>query len=371
MLYPAIYVLTEVAILLYTTYIKYATLFLKKFKLIFALLRQITSILVKNDKIMYNMYVITPRRCFMNYMVSVSPHLKTENDTKNIMLDVIIALVPATVFGVTVFGFSALLTLAVCVATAVLTEALFCIALKKPLTTGDLSAVVTGLLLGLNLPSGIPLYIATIGSAFAIGVTKLLFGGIGKNLVNPAIAGRVFLLSAFPSAMTAFKEPFSDLVATATPLAGGEYAFNEVFFGVCSGTIGETSVIMLLLGGAYLLMRRVITIDIPLSFILTAFIIAFVAGQNPFTAISSGGIMLGAIFMATDYVTSPMTRLGKIVFGVGCGAITMIIRLFASLPEGVSYSILLMNLIVPLIDRFIVTNPFGMIKNKTGGKNNA
>ncbi len=307
----------------------------------------------------------------MSYITSVSPHLKTKNDTQNIMLDVIIALAPATVFGVTIFGFSALLTLAVCVATAVLTEALFCIVFKKPLTTGDLSAVVTGLLLGLNLPSGIPLYIAAIGSVFAIGVTKLLFGGIGKNLVNPAIAGRVFLLAAFPSAMTVFKEPFSDLVATATPLAGGDYAFNQLFFGVCSGTIGETSVVMLLLGGLYLWFCKIITLETPLSFILTAFIIALIAGQNPFVAISSGGIMLGAIFMATDYVTSPMTRLGKIIFGVGCGAITMIIRLFASLPEGVSYSVLLMNLIVPLIDRFIVTHPFGAVGGKRGGKKNA
>lgn len=307
----------------------------------------------------------------MSYITSVSPHLRTENDTKNIMLDVIIALAPATVFGVTIFGFSALLTIAVCVAAAVGCEALACILLKKPLTTGDLTAVVTGLLLALNLPAGIPLYIAAIGSAFAIIAAKLLFGGVGKNLVNPAIAGRVFLLAAFPSAMTVFKEPFSDLVASATPLAGGDYAFNQLFFGVCSGTIGETSVVMLLLGGLYLWVRKVITLEIPLSFILTSFIIALIAGQNPFASVSSGGIMLGAVFMATDYVTSPMTRVGKIVFGVGCGAITMVIRLFASLPEGVSYSILIMNLIVPLIDKYIVTHPLGIAGQKRGGSKNA
>lgn len=306
----------------------------------------------------------------MNLITSVSPHIKTENDTKNIMLDVIIALAPATVFGVVIFGLSSLMTVAVCVASAVACEALACLILKKPLTTGDYTAIVTGLLLALNLPAGIPLYIAALGSAFAILAAKLLFGGVGKNLVNPAIAGRVFLLCAFPSAMTAFKEPFSDMVATATPLSGGEYAFNEIFFGVCSGTVGETSVVMLLLGGAYLLMRRVITADIPLSFILTAFVIALVAGQDPFAAISSGGIMLGAIFMATDYVTSPMTRVGRVIFGVGCGALTMFIRLFASLPEGVSYSILIMNLLVPLIDRYIVTAPLGRAITKKEGKRN-
>ncbi len=303
----------------------------------------------------------------MNLKLEISPHLRTCEDTRNIMLDVIIALAPATIFGVVIFGFSALLTVAVCVASAVLTETLYCYLRKKTVTTGDFTAVVTGLLLALNLPAGIPLYMAVIGSVFAIAVAKLLFGGLGKNLVNPAIAGRVFMLSAFPAAMTAFKEPFSDLVATATPLAGGGQEFKEVFFGVCSGTIGETSAMMLLLGGAYLVMRKVITLDIPLSFILTAFAVALIFGQDPFMAVSSGGIMLGAIFMATDYVTSPMTRMGKIVFGIGCGIITMVIRLFASLPEGVSYSILIMNLIVPIIDRYIVKAPFGT-KNQRGGR---
>lgn len=303
----------------------------------------------------------------MNLKLEISPHLRTCEDTRNIMLDVIIALAPATIFGVVIFGFSALLTVAVCVASAVLTETLYCYLCKKTVTTGDFTAVVTGLLLALNLPAGIPLYMAVIGSVFAIAVAKLFFGGLGKNLVNPAIAGRVFMLSAFPAAMTAFKEPFSDLVATATPLAGGDQELKEVLFGVCSGTIGETSAVMLLLGGAYLVMRKVITLDIPLSFILTSFVIALVFRQDPFMAVSSGGIMLGAIFMATDYVTSPMTRMGKVVFGIGCGIITMVIRLFASLPEGVSYSILIMNLIVPIIDRYIVTTPFST-KNQRGGR---
>ena len=302
----------------------------------------------------------------MDLSVCVSPHIKNGEDTKSIMLDVIIALAPATLFGVIIFGFSALVTIATCITAAVLAESLFCYALKRPNSIGDFSAIVTGLLLALNLPAGIPIYMAAIGSVFAIVVAKLLFGGIGKNLVNPAIAGRIFLLSAFPAAMTTFKEPLSDLIASATFLSGGKQEFKEIFFGVCSGSIGETSVAMLLLGGVYLVMRKIITLEIPLSFILTSFIIAFAAGQNPFMAISGGGLMLGAIFMATDYVTTPMTRFGKIIFGVGCGIVTMIIRLFASLPEGVSYSILVMNLLTPAIDRIITTIPFGT-KIKTGG----
>lgn len=298
----------------------------------------------------------------MELNITSSPHLRTNDDTKGIMLDVIIALAPATVFGVLIFGFSALVTIAVCVASALASEVLACFVMKKPLSTGDLTAVVTGLLLALNLPAGIPIYMSAIGSAFAIIVGKMLFGGLGKNLVNPALIGRVFMLVSFSGAMTTFKEPLSDLVATATPLANGEYTFSQIFFGVCSGTIGETSAVMILLGGAYLVLRKIITLEIPLSFILTSFIIALIAGQNPFSAVCSGGIMLGAVFMATDYVTSPMTRPGKIIFGIGCGVITMAIRLFCSLPEGVSYSIIIMNLLVPLIDRFKLTRPLGAKK---------
>ena len=296
----------------------------------------------------------------MEQITEISPHIKTANDTKSIMLDVIIALFPAAFFGIVIFGISALLTVAVCIASAVLCEALACMLLKRPLTTGDLTAAVTGLILALNLPAGIPLYIVALGSAFAVIAAKLLFGGVGKNIVNPAIAGRVFLLTAFPKVMTVFNEPFSDLVATATPLSGGEYEFKEIFFGVCSGTIGETSVVLLLFGGLYLWVRGVITLDTPVSFIFTAFIIAIIAGQNPFTAISQGGIIFGAVFMATDYVTTPVTRRGRVIFGIGCGAITMYIRLFAALPEGVSYSILIMNLLTPLIDRIVLNRPFGV-----------
>ena len=305
----------------------------------------------------------------MSLITNVSPHLRSENDTRNIMLDVLIALTPATVFGIIIFGFSALLTVVVTIAAAVAGEALYCLLLKKPLTTSDLSAAVTGLILALNLPAGIPLYIAALGSVFAVVVCKMLFGGLGKNIVNPAIAARVFLLVAFSGAMGSYVAPFSaDLTATATPLSGKEFLFKEVFFGVCPGSIGETSVIMLAFGGAYLLSRRVITLHIPLSFILTVFIAALFYGRAPFYEISMGGVMLGAVFMATDYVTSPMTSLGKIIFGIGCGLITMFIRLYAALPEGVSYSILIMNLLVPLIDKFVLTVPFGTKLSVKGGE---
>lgn len=305
----------------------------------------------------------------MKLITCVSPHLRNDNDTRGIMLDVIIALAPATVFGVIIFGFQALLTIAVTVAAAVASETLYCLLAKKPITSFDLSAVVTGLLLALNLPAGIPLYMAALGSVFAIIVCKILFGGLGKNIVNPAIAARVFLLVAFSSAMGSYVEPFSaDLTATATPLSDDTVLFKEVFFGACPGSIGETSVVLLVFGGIYLWTRRVITLHIPLSFILTAFVIALMAGKDPLLEVSMGGIMLGAIFMATDYVTSPMTGFGKIIFGIGCGLITMIIRLCAALPEGVSYSILIMNLLVPLIDRFALTIPFGTKLSVKGGE---
>ncbi len=298
-------------------------------------------------------------RWVMELYTAISPHIKAAESTRRIMFDLLVALAPATLFGITVFGLRALLVVAVSVASALLCEALSCYLLKKPITARDLSAAVTGLILALNLPPRIPLYMAAIGSAFAVVIIKMLFGGIGKNLLNPAAAARVFMLISFGNAMSTFYEPFTDTVASATPLSGGEYAFKEIFFGVCGGTIGETSVVMLIFGGAYLVLRRVITLHIPLAFIFTSGIIAAFAGQNPITAVCSGGIILGAFFMATDYVTSPVTPWGKIVFGIGCGLLTMLFRLFAGMPEGVSYSIVLMNFMVPVIDRYIVTFPFG------------
>lgn len=300
-----------------------------------------------------------------NLTVSSSPHIHSGITSQSIMLDVIIALIPVSIYGVFIFGLRAAVLIAVCVATAVLSEFLWNKALKKPNSLGDLTAVLTGLLLALNLPSSLPFWMAAVGSAVAIIVVKQMFGGLGHNFANPAITARIVLMVSFPAAMTKFYEPFSIVVSSATPLANGaEYTIKELFFGMHGGTIGETSVILLLVGGLYLIMRGVISPIIPASFIGTVFVFSFVLGANPFAAIFSGGLMLGAFFMATDYVTSPTFNWGKLIFGVGCGIITVVIRQFASLPEGVSYSILVMNLLVPHINSLTMPKPFGWEANK-------
>ncbi len=300
-----------------------------------------------------------------NLTVSSSPHIHSGVTSQSIMLDVIIALLPAAVYGVFIFGWRAAVLIAVCVASAVLSEFLWNKALKKPNSLGDLTAVVTGLLLALNLPSSLPVWMAALGSAIAIIVVKQMFGGLGRNFANPAITARIVLMVSFPAAMTKFFEPFSMTVSSATPLAGGaEYTLRELFFGMHAGTIGETSVVMLVIGGLYLVMRRVISPIIPVSFIGTVFVFSWVLGANPIQAILSGGLLLGAIFMATDYVTSPTFNWGKLIFGIGCGIITVVIRQFASLPEGVSYSILVMNLLVPHINSLTMPKPFGWEADK-------
>lgn len=302
--------------------------------------------------------------------VTSSPHIKHGDTTKSIMLDVIIALLPAAVFGCIMFGLKAALVLLVCIASAVLFELLWCLLLKKPISIGDLSAVVTGLLLGMNLPSSIPLWMAAIGSLVAIIVVKQMFGGIGHNFVNPAIAARVVLMVSFPAAMTKFLEPSivaADVVSEATPLQyldaeKVEITVNNLFFGRHAGCIGEVSAFLLILGGLYLIIRRVISPIIPVSFIGTVAVATLIGGDNISVALFGGGLMLGAIFMATDYVTSPTGNLGKLVFGIGCGLITFVIRKFAALPEGVSYSILIMNILVPHINKLTVRKPFGYVK---------
>lgn len=299
-----------------------------------------------------------------NLTVSSSPHIHLGITTQSIMLDVIIALIPAAVFGAFIFGWRAAVLIAVCVATAVLSEFLWNKALKKPNSLGDLTAVVTGLLLALNLPSSLPFWMAALGSAVAIIIVKQMFGGVGHNFANPAITARIVLMVSFPAAMTRFYEPFIT-ETSATPLIdGAAYGVKQLFWGVHSGSIGETSVILLIVGGLYLIMRRVISPIIPVSFIGTVFIFSAVLGVNHVQAIFSGGLMLGAIFMATDYVTSPTFNLGKLIFGVGCGIITVVIRQFASLPEGVSYSILVMNLLVPHINKLTTPKPFGWEADK-------
>lgn len=302
--------------------------------------------------------------------VSSSPHIKRPDTTRGIMSDVVIALAPAATYGCILFGLRALAVLITCVGVAVLSEFLWNKALKKPNTIKDMSAVVTGLLLGMNLPPTLPLWQAAIGSVAAIIVVKQMFGGLGHNFANPAIAARIILLVSFPAAMTRFTEPVSDAVTSATPLAGtaGALSFKTLFFGMHAGSIGETSAFLLLVGGMYLVIRRVITPVIPVCFIGTVALLSLIAGENVMLSVFGGGLILGAVFMATDYTTSPTTPLGKAVFAVGCGIITFVIRKFGSLPEGVSYSILLMNILVPHINRFTLSKPFGFEKVKEAAK---
>ena len=297
--------------------------------------------------------------------VSSSPHLKHPDTTSGIMLDVIIALAPAAIYGCILFGIRALLLIFTCIISAVLAEYIWCKLLKKPVSIGDLSAVVTGLLLAMNLSSAVPICIAAIGSAVAIIVVKQMFGGLGFNFANPAITARIVLLVSFPSYMAEFLEPVMyDAVTSATPLVRetGAYTFNELFFGMHGGCIGETSAFLLIVGGLYLILRRVINPIIPVCFIGTVALFSLIFGENVIQQVFGGGLILGAIFMATDYTTSPTTNKGKLIFGIGCGLLTFVIRRFASLPEGVSYSILLMNILVPYINKATLTKPFGVRK---------
>lgn len=319
--------------------------------------------------------------------VSASPHAKSHETTTGIMLDVIISLVPALVMGVVYFGTRALALAGVTIGTAVLAEWLCQKAMKRSVTITDLSAIVTGLILSLNLPSTTPLWIAAIGSIIAIVVVKQMFGGIGMNFVNPAITARIVLLLSFPTAMSSWISPFqsgwaADAVTGATPMAalnsvsGGDLSavqdslpsLLEMLTGNHGGSMGETCVIALLAGGIYLMLRRVISPAIPLSFIATVAIFVMFAGKFNWTFVAyelmGGGLLLGAFFMATDYTTSPLTFKGKIIFGIGCGLITSVIRIFGTMAEGVSFSILLMNILVPYIEKGTRPKPFGALKEK-------
>ena len=311
-------------------------------------------------------------------LVSASPHLRTKDTTRGIMLDVVIALIPSLVAAVILFGPRVLAVTATTVITAVLSEFVARKVMKKHNTIGDLSAVVTGLILAFNLPVSIPLWMAAIGSFFAIVVVKQMFGGIGQNFANPAIVARIVLLLSFGQAMGSWTAPLSwktDAVSTATPLAilGGETAQElpsllEMFLGVRGGCLGETCSVALIAGGIYLLARRVISYKIPVAFIGTVAVIMLIAGKGDLEFVAyhlmSGGVLLGAFFMATDYSTSPIKSNAKIVFGIGCGLLTCLIRLFGSLPEGVSFAILIMNLLVPHIETIMAPKPFGTVKEK-------
>ena len=315
-------------------------------------------------------------------LVSPSPHLHTKTSTKSLMRDVVIAMIPAVIVSILFYGWSELLVLGVSVASCVLLEFLITkYLLKKTCTICDMSAVVTGILLALNLPSTTPWWVVFIGAVFAIGVAKMTFGGLGQNLFNPAIAGRVFLLISFPSYMTDWTRPQGfvggglDALSGATPLGlakeGGVAAiegldYMDMLFYNIGGSAGELSAIAILIGFVYLLVRRVIRPYITLSILATVAIFSGIFwGINPeqYTDpvfnLLTGGLLLGSVFMATDYVTSPMSNLGGIIYGVGIGVITMLIRYFGAYPEGVSFAILIMNSVVPLINKVCHAKKYG------------
>ncbi len=303
--------------------------------------------------------------------LSVSPHIHSGRSTARIMLDVIIALIPAVLAGTFLFGLRALLVIGVTVVAAVVFEVLFHRIAKKEQTVGDFSAILTGLLLALNLPVNIALWQCVIGAFFAIVVVKCLFGGLGCNVVNPAITARVFMLVSFGSMAVVPSPALPDAVSGATllsvPAEGEAPNLLQLFFGLHGGAIGETCSVALILGFVYLIARRVITWHIPVTTVATVFLASFFGGgmdvEMALSLTLSGGLLLGAIFMATDYVTSPVTPLGRVLFGVGIGLITFLIRSFSIYPEGVSFAILLMNILTPYIDSWTRRKVFGV-----GGK---
>lgn len=310
-----------------------------------------------------------------------SPHMRRGVTTRRLMIDVLIALAPAAVFGIVAFGWRAAVILLLATASAILAEYLTEKILRRPNTVGDCSAAVTGLLLGMNLPSTVPFYVPIVGSVFAIVVVKQIFGGIGKNVMNPALAARVFLMLAWTAKMTKFVHAFawmdgSDAVASATPLASLKTgAFDgsvlDLFLGKCGGCIGEVSALCLLIGGAYLLVRRVIAWQIPTAFLGTVALLTLIFHKGDMSAVSfmasslfSGGLMLGAFFMATDYVTSPVTPWGRVIYGVGCGALVVFLRFFSGYPEGVSFAILIMNALVWYIELLTKPRVYGKARGK-------
>ena len=318
--------------------------------------------------------------------VSSSPHVRSSVSTQNLMYDVAIAMLPATIWGVMQFGFYSLVVVAATVLSCVLSEYVFETLMKKPITISDGSALVTGMILGLNMPPTIPLWIPVLGGMFAIIVVKQLYGGIGKNFVNPALAGRAFLFFSWTATMTSWAVPkalggvsvAADAVTMATPLsllkegsdiAAQGYDYLDMFLGFMPGSIGEISALALLIGGAYLLIRKVINWRIPVAFIGTVAVLTFIFPRNGYANLDwmlynllSGGLLLGAFFMATDYSSSPVTLNGQLLFGFGCGALTVLIRYFGGFPEGVSFAILIMNLCAWAIDKGTRGRQFGVTK---------
>ena len=296
--------------------------------------------------------------------VSLSPHARDGCTTRRIMLDVCIALVPAVVFAVYWFGAQVLIPILLSMASAIGAEALMQKLLKRKITVDDGSAAVTGLLLALTLPPSVPWYVPIVGAAFAIVIAKQVFGGLGDNFVNPALAGRAFLLASFPVAMTTFPA-LPDAVSSATPLSSefaGTVNYMDAFLGRIGGSIGEVSKVALLLGAAYLLIRRVIDWRVPVFYLGTLALLNLVFGKPVLDSVLLGGTLLGAFFMATDYVTSPVPPWGKVLYGVGIGVINFAIREFGAYPEGVTYAILLMNIATPLIERATRPKTYGEVK---------
>ena len=329
----------------------------------------------------------------LKLIASSSPHIRSNEDTRSIMLDVIIALMPALVMGVYVFGWRALTSTLVSVASCVVWEWIYRKLLKKSCSVGDLSAVVTGILLAFVCPVQTPYWMLVIGAFFSIVLVKQLYGGIGCNFLNPALAGRAILLASYAGAMTNYVKvgekaaligSNADIVTAATPLAmmkgvdatGWEtltntYTLGDMFIGRIGGSLGEVSALMLLLGGVYLLLRKVISWQIPVAYIATVAIICLISAPAGVSAVEymaynvfGGGLMLGAIFMATDYATSPVTKPGQLIFGIGCGLLTVLIRRFGSYPEGVCYSIMIMNCTTWLLDKYIRPTIYGALKKE-------
>lgn len=316
-------------------------------------------------------------------LVTASPHVRSNRTVKKDMLDVIIALIPAGIASVYFFGYRALLLILASVLTCVLSEYIFNKVTKRKQSIKDLSAVVTGILLAYNVPFTLPVWQMVIGAMFAIIVAKMFFGGIGQNIVNPALAARAFLMASWSSTMTQFVPPHRvatlksvkdvSMLTGATPLMDPKsYSTMDLFLGNIPGCLGEVSSLAILIGACYLLVRKVIHIRIPLTYILTSVVLIGIFGegfQNSLTTVLSGGMLLGAFFMATDYTTTPVTIKGQYVFAIGAGILTAVIRVFGGYPEGVSYSILLMNLVVPIIETYTRPKTFGKVEAKKGKDN--
>ena len=307
------------------------------------------------------------------YLVSIHPHISSGQETPVIMKDVLIGLLPALAAAIWFFGWPTLWLVGTCVFFCVFSEYLWQKYLNLPVSIGDFSAAVTGVLLAFCLPPALPLWMAALGSIFSIIIVKQLFGGLGFNIFNPALAARAILLSSWPVAMTTWTLPKGiQAVTTATPLAIAKLGetsavlpgYWQLFIGNVGGSLGETSALALLIGAIYLFYRRVIDGWIPFSYLFTVAGLSFLLGKDPLFHLLAGGLFLGAFFMATDYVTTPITRKGKLIFGVGCGILTVLIRLFGGYPEGVCYAILLMNLAAPLIDIYTKNRPFGVTRKK-------